>query len=627
MVVITMTSWTERINLVKTVLESVMKQTILPDRIYLNLSSTEFDGVSLPKDLVDYIAKNKHIILNWVDGPNTKPFKKMLPILKFLNDDDIIIDIDDDLILSPVFVESRLKDFKTYNTCISGSHNSIPWYGYGLLPEVKHWLAAGSLYQKKMLKHWEEILCPEIIATNHDDAFYDFMCWLNGYTPESCTQNNTHGIFQSSTALHGSIGGCSNPVKATIINSIAFSNKFHTVPSFNYFKTNTNRPKDTLKMPKLKFILSDRVRKAGDNGEYLYRYLRNNIPNIELGYILNKESSDWNRLLKDNFNLISATDTVRIKKELSSATYFCFSYFPREVGISSLDCQAYKVFLNHGCFYRILPYLKKHGNDFDLMLAGNKLEYNTLINEYKFDKSKIALTGLPRQDSLIRQNNSYIGDTNNILIQFWWRPWLKVSPEVFAQSEFYNNVSKLLSDPRLKDISEKYNIKFLFKLHCEMEPFIEYFKKFDSIELVPNEAPFEPLFVKSKMIVTDLTSNVYEMGMIGKPCLYFRPDWPDMKKKLLASGNSILDVAISGIGPAADTVDEFFTNLEAMLSNNYSIDQKYLSIRNDQLVFMNDPNCCNRALEKILITLPANKSSRQSKSNNRSINYGGDLWL
>ena len=42
----------------------------------------------------------------------------------------------------------------------------------------------------------------------------------------------------------------------------------------------------------MKFVLFDRVRKAGDNAEYFYRYLKQSHPELELKYILDSTSSD-----------------------------------------------------------------------------------------------------------------------------------------------------------------------------------------------------------------------------------------------------------------------------------------------------------------------------------------------
>jgi hypothetical protein len=68
-----------------------------------------------------------------------------------------------------------LADFRKYKTAISGNLTEIDGYASGMLPEFKYYMTACCLYQKKMLKHWDKLICDEIIATNHDDAFYDFL--------------------------------------------------------------------------------------------------------------------------------------------------------------------------------------------------------------------------------------------------------------------------------------------------------------------------------------------------------------------------------------------------------------------------------------------------------------------
>ena len=55
----------------------------------VDLSKTEFEGINLPKDLVDYFESDDRLIINWVSGPNTKAMKKVFPILNYLKDDDI----------------------------------------------------------------------------------------------------------------------------------------------------------------------------------------------------------------------------------------------------------------------------------------------------------------------------------------------------------------------------------------------------------------------------------------------------------------------------------------------------------------------------------------------------------
>ena len=97
MIVVCMTSWVKRTKNVKPVVENIMKNTLKPDRLYLNLSLTEFHGIELPEDLVEYFNSDDRLIINWVDGENTKTMKKVFPVLQYLEDDDIILPVDDDI--------------------------------------------------------------------------------------------------------------------------------------------------------------------------------------------------------------------------------------------------------------------------------------------------------------------------------------------------------------------------------------------------------------------------------------------------------------------------------------------------------------------------------------------------
>ena len=95
LIVVCMTSWVKRINNVKPVVENVMKGTLQPDRLYLSLSVSEFPNkeLDIPKDLVEYFESDNRLIINWVEGENTKTMKKVFPVLQYLEDDDIIIPI------------------------------------------------------------------------------------------------------------------------------------------------------------------------------------------------------------------------------------------------------------------------------------------------------------------------------------------------------------------------------------------------------------------------------------------------------------------------------------------------------------------------------------------------------
>lgn len=193
MIVIALTSWTKRIHNVKKVVESIMSNTLQPDRVYLNLSKTEFTGIELPKDLVDYFNSDEKLVINWVEGPNTKAMKKVFPILKYLQDDDIIIDADDDILFPKDLIESRVRDFERYGKQYSISSNQHRSVGFDGKMKV---VSATSLFTKRMLNNWKRFVTPTILATNNDDRTYLHLLWLNGYLNKPCSKWSVHELLK-----------------------------------------------------------------------------------------------------------------------------------------------------------------------------------------------------------------------------------------------------------------------------------------------------------------------------------------------------------------------------------------------------------------------------------------------
>ena len=201
MIVVCMTSWVKRIDNVKPVVESVMKNTLQPDRLYLNLSRTEFDGIELTKDLVDFFNSDERLIINWVEGENTKSMKKVFPTLKYLEDDDIIINIDDDALLPKGFIENRYNEFKIKQSPITSCNN--PKF-HIIDKSLGVWsCGAGSLFQKKMLNGYEKFIDDTLIHTYNDDWCYSTLLWINGYkfTPCSSYSMQNGSIDKNGTKL------------------------------------------------------------------------------------------------------------------------------------------------------------------------------------------------------------------------------------------------------------------------------------------------------------------------------------------------------------------------------------------------------------------------------------------
>lgn len=110
-IIVSLTSWKERISSVSKTIYMFERQTLVPDLIVINLSSDEFPmrEQELPELLLLMLEQLDNVKLNWVKE-NTKAFKKVIPTIKsFYNEDCWILSVDDDYLYKDDYVEYVVK--------------------------------------------------------------------------------------------------------------------------------------------------------------------------------------------------------------------------------------------------------------------------------------------------------------------------------------------------------------------------------------------------------------------------------------------------------------------------------------------------------------------------------------
>ena len=125
-VYISLTSIFQRQHLVLRTLESIVKQTTLPSKIFLFLSKKPHlldagfkDKLLTNNNLKIFLHKYSHLI-NVVWVKNIGPYRKLIPLLKKKWDEDcIIITIDDDTEYDNKLIENLVNDYKEHNCVIN----------------------------------------------------------------------------------------------------------------------------------------------------------------------------------------------------------------------------------------------------------------------------------------------------------------------------------------------------------------------------------------------------------------------------------------------------------------------------------------------------------------------------
>jgi hypothetical protein len=106
--IVSLTSYPQRIDCVHNTIESILKQSYIPEKIILWLADEEFPEKekTLPKKLLNLI--NECFSIDWYH--NIKSYKKLIPVLKKYPDFTIII-ADDDIYYPEKWVELLYKSY------------------------------------------------------------------------------------------------------------------------------------------------------------------------------------------------------------------------------------------------------------------------------------------------------------------------------------------------------------------------------------------------------------------------------------------------------------------------------------------------------------------------------------
>lgn len=168
-IIISMTTWSGRIKNLPIILDAVMANTKLPDKIVINVSIEDFPNgyESFPKEVMVSINKYKSILdIHWLKH-NTKVWKKLIPtLLRYNSDNDIIISIDDDFKYPNDFIETLYNDYVRYGKKIPVSGNKV------VIDGIQYHCGCCSLTKYAFFKDNLGLLTEDVYKAGSSDIYY-----------------------------------------------------------------------------------------------------------------------------------------------------------------------------------------------------------------------------------------------------------------------------------------------------------------------------------------------------------------------------------------------------------------------------------------------------------------------
>ena len=265
------------------------------------------------------------------------------------------------------------------------------------------------------------------------------------------------------------------------------------------------------------WLISDRPRAAGDNGEALFRYLcaLKKKP-AKLFFAVSKQSPDFAALKKVGrvvdaksfrHKLLFLLSTLNISSHADSDIITQFSKYDEPY--RDIQSRIHFVFLQHGVIKDDLSdWLDRYNCNISGFVTSAKAEADSIRDcAYHCPDEAIWLTGLPRFDRL------YHDEKRCITVMPTWRNGLTAAADPktgvrglrrdFEQSGFCRFYNALLNDERLLAAAARYEYTVRFLPHPTLQPHVGRFTKNDAVEFLPADTPYRRVFAESALILTD----------------------------------------------------------------------------------------------------------------------------
>lgn len=331
-------------------------------------------------------------------------------------------------------------------------------------------------------------------------------------------------------------------------------------------------------------VFMDRIDKADDNAEHLFKYATTQPDEYKKYFVVNKASDDFKRL--SHIGKIINYGSWKHKLLLISANFLISSHaadFVRKQfngdGKYVRNLIDFKfIFLQHGITQNnVAKSLVKYSRNISLFITASKLEYNSIINgSYDYDTDIVKLAGFARYDNLKNKAK------NTILIMPTWRRELLIkdangkrryNPE-FVNSEYFKKWNNLMNHKELLEVLKKHGYKIIFFPHPELIDQIKDFNQNEYMKICDYGTSYQTLFKEAKILITDYSSVFFDFCYMKKPVLYYQFDKASFYENQYDRG--YFDYDTMGFGKVHETEDKLINNLIQLIQNQCKMEEEYI---------------------------------------------------
>ena len=360
------------------------------------------------------------------------------------------------------------------------------------------------------------------------------------------------------------------------------------------------------------WIISDRVGRAGDNGEAIFRYItQHHASEVKACYVLDRNSVDYDRMKKIGTVVPYFSRKHQLMQMLAECSLSSSGFCMLQAPFQQEEMDWYKdlyikplVFLQHGITKDDQSkWLNRYGHNIYGFVTSARPEYEEISDNkrYYYHPEEVWLTGMPRFDRL------YNKPDKTITVMPTWRQYLMGSlnhksatwqiDDTFTKSDYVKFYTDLLTNPRLINSAEELGYTLQFFPHPVVLQHIDVFHLDPRVKILREDVEYKDVYAESAMVISDYSSAVFDFAYLKKPILYAQFDADTFFSGEHVYQKGYFDYQRDGFGEVTHTLEETVDLMIQYMRSGCVMKDQYKERVNRFFAFDDQENC-RRVYEK-----------------------------
>lgn len=348
------------------------------------------------------------------------------------------------------------------------------------------------------------------------------------------------------------------------------------------------------------WIICEDKNEARDNGYWFFRYVRENHPEQECIYAISKKSPDYEKVssLGETVEygslkhwILYMASAKKISSQKAGNPNAAIFYFLEVYGF----LKDKRIFLQHGVIINDLQWLYYNVTRLNRFICGAYPEYKYVSKRFGYPKGSVVYTGLCRFDGLHDYEKKRI-----ILIMPTWREWIADEDRrlkkyegttIIPKTNYFVSWISFITDKQIEILSKKYDVKFIFYPHRNMQKYMKYFPESNEFIEIANAEKYgvQELLKMSSMMVTDYSSVFFDMLYMKKPVSFYQFDYE--RFRMGQYGEGYFQYSNNPFGNSHCHKEGIFADIELYIKNDFSVSRNYLNAHKEYFRLFDKNNC------------------------------------